>query len=420
MDDYYLVLGVEQDAKPEAIQEKFRFLAQAYHPDKFSSPKQKELAEEEFKRINNAYQILSNPLKRADYDIQRKRAANYSRTNTNDVNRKTEEAARQRAQDEQKKKEETARQQAQEEGARQRAQEERNRKAGEEAARQRAQEEQARKMAQEAARQQRAEEDNRESPRWRVVGLVILGLLFIVLSSLFAIKNIPSSTGNEMKSTAIASEGPNLTSNQLRIQQTAEISTTPIPFLVDNFSNEKTNSNWQQSIIYTDSPQSEVAAPAVISDGKAIINASADMVFLYTPVNYSDVIIQVDITNNSGVGIGGLFCRYQDAETQPNVYYFGIRENEFIFNNIYNNDSGTTLLEGAYLYDYLDSLLSEKSSDTLTVKCQGNAFSAYVNGTLVAFVEVKNQLVSSGYVGVFVTSLEDSEFSFDNFSISKP
>ena len=44
MDDYYLVLGVEPDAKPEVIQERFRFLAQAYHPDKFSNPKQKLLA----------------------------------------------------------------------------------------------------------------------------------------------------------------------------------------------------------------------------------------------------------------------------------------------------------------------------------------------------------------------------------------
>lgn len=60
MDDYYLVLGIEPDARPEAIQERFRFLAQAFHPDKYSSPKQKQLAEEEFKKINNAYQILSN------------------------------------------------------------------------------------------------------------------------------------------------------------------------------------------------------------------------------------------------------------------------------------------------------------------------------------------------------------------------
>ena len=107
MDDLYLILGVEPNAKPEDIQERFRFLAQAFHHDKYSRSKQKQFAEEEFKKINNAYQILSNPRKRADYDLQRRRPANYSsysRPNTNDVNKNAEETARQRAQEEQRKK----------------------------------------------------------------------------------------------------------------------------------------------------------------------------------------------------------------------------------------------------------------------------------------------------------------------------
>ncbi|MCE9645152.1 MAG: DnaJ domain-containing protein [Chloroflexi bacterium] len=132
MDDLYLVLGIEPDANPEMLQERFRFLAQAYHPDKFASPKQKLLAEEEFKKINNAYQVLSNPIKRADYDKQRKYSINYSNRNRSDTLKKAEEAARQRAQEELKRKAEEA--------ARQRAREELKRKA-EEAARQRAQEE---------------------------------------------------------------------------------------------------------------------------------------------------------------------------------------------------------------------------------------------------------------------------------------
>jgi curved DNA-binding protein CbpA len=102
MDDLYLILGVEPNAKPEDIQERFRFFAKAFHPDKYSSPKQKQFAEEEFKKINNAYQILSNPRKRADYDLQRRRPAsysNYSKPSTNDVNKKAEETARQRAQE---------------------------------------------------------------------------------------------------------------------------------------------------------------------------------------------------------------------------------------------------------------------------------------------------------------------------------
>jgi uncharacterized protein YjbI with pentapeptide repeats len=108
MEDFYQVLGVEPDAMPEAIQERFRFLAQAFHPDKYSSAKQKQLAEEEFKKINNAYQILSNPRKRADYDLYRHKPANHSRTNPSDVNKKAEEAERQRTQEEQRKKAEKA------------------------------------------------------------------------------------------------------------------------------------------------------------------------------------------------------------------------------------------------------------------------------------------------------------------------
>ena len=137
MEDLYSVLGVEINTKPEVIQERFRFLAQAFHPDKYSSLKQKQFAEEEFKKINNAYQILSNPRKRADYDLQRNRTTNYSRTNANDVNRKAEEAARKWAQEEQRKKAEAARQ---------RTQEEQRKKA--EAAHQRTQEEQRKKQKQ--------------------------------------------------------------------------------------------------------------------------------------------------------------------------------------------------------------------------------------------------------------------------------
>jgi MinD-like ATPase involved in chromosome partitioning or flagellar assembly len=142
MDDLYLILGVKSDAKPEVIQERFRFLAQAFHPDKYSSPKQKQLAEEEFKKINYAYQILSNPRKRADYDLKRKNISSYSRTYTTDANRRAEEAARRRTQEEQRKRAEEA--------ARQRAQEE-QRKRAEDAARRRAQEEQRRKAEETAS-----------------------------------------------------------------------------------------------------------------------------------------------------------------------------------------------------------------------------------------------------------------------------
>lgn len=68
MENFYEILGVPPQASQQKIKERFRFLANAYHPDKFSSNSHKEHAEEEFKKINQAYQVLSVPAKRADYD----------------------------------------------------------------------------------------------------------------------------------------------------------------------------------------------------------------------------------------------------------------------------------------------------------------------------------------------------------------
>jgi molecular chaperone DnaJ len=62
--DYYEVLGVERDAGAKEIREAFRKLAMKYHPDRNKSPD----AEAKFKEIAEAYAILSDPGKRADYD----------------------------------------------------------------------------------------------------------------------------------------------------------------------------------------------------------------------------------------------------------------------------------------------------------------------------------------------------------------
>jgi uncharacterized membrane protein YsdA (DUF1294 family) len=62
--DYYAILGVPRNATPEEIKEAYRRLAKMYHPDKNPSPE----AEERFKLINEAYQVLSDPAKRAEYD----------------------------------------------------------------------------------------------------------------------------------------------------------------------------------------------------------------------------------------------------------------------------------------------------------------------------------------------------------------
>ncbi len=63
--DYYAILGVPRNATEKEIKAAYRRLARQYHPDVNPGDKQ---AEEKFKEINEAYQVLSDPEKRAAYD----------------------------------------------------------------------------------------------------------------------------------------------------------------------------------------------------------------------------------------------------------------------------------------------------------------------------------------------------------------
>jgi molecular chaperone DnaJ len=63
--DYYELLGVKRDATDADIKKAFRSLAMKYHPDRNQGDKD---AESKFREINSAYQVLSDPEKRSQYD----------------------------------------------------------------------------------------------------------------------------------------------------------------------------------------------------------------------------------------------------------------------------------------------------------------------------------------------------------------
>src|SRR5947208_9456243 len=63
--DYYAILGVERGAGDEEIKRAYRKLAVKFHPDKNPGDK---TAEEQFKELGEAYEVLSDPEKRAAYD----------------------------------------------------------------------------------------------------------------------------------------------------------------------------------------------------------------------------------------------------------------------------------------------------------------------------------------------------------------
>jgi curved DNA-binding protein len=64
--DYYKILGVSKNASQEEMKKAYRKLAQKYHPDQAKGDKKE--AEEQFKKISEAYAVLSNPEKRKEYD----------------------------------------------------------------------------------------------------------------------------------------------------------------------------------------------------------------------------------------------------------------------------------------------------------------------------------------------------------------
>lgn len=73
MEDLYKVLQIDPKADPDVVRAAYRALAHKYHPDLNSRPG----AADVMKRLNNAYEVLHDPARRADYDGRRVTGASF-------------------------------------------------------------------------------------------------------------------------------------------------------------------------------------------------------------------------------------------------------------------------------------------------------------------------------------------------------
>ena len=80
MNDYYQILGVSKNATTDEIKKAYRNLAFKYHPDRNPGDK---AAEEKFKQISAAYDVLGDEAKRKNYDLGGYSESAYSNANSN-------------------------------------------------------------------------------------------------------------------------------------------------------------------------------------------------------------------------------------------------------------------------------------------------------------------------------------------------
>ncbi len=68
MKNYYKILQVDKDASPEIIKVAYKLLVKKNHPD-LKEGEEKQIAEERIKEINEAYDVLSDPSRKSEYDL---------------------------------------------------------------------------------------------------------------------------------------------------------------------------------------------------------------------------------------------------------------------------------------------------------------------------------------------------------------
>ena len=81
--DYYSIIGILPSTDSEALDLAYREKAKIYHPDVYSGDKH--FSEEEIKKINEAYGVLKDPIKRLEYDHVWSKMNSIELTSTNQI-----------------------------------------------------------------------------------------------------------------------------------------------------------------------------------------------------------------------------------------------------------------------------------------------------------------------------------------------
>lgn len=173
MRDYYAILELPPSASQDMIREQYRFLIQAWHPDRFFNPKQKAKAEEKTKLINEAYSVLINPQERAQYDSVRSTQSSSFR----------QEKRRPQAEEERRRK------QAEETKRRTEYEQQLRKKAEEEELRHKQAEETKRRAEYELQRRRQAEE-KRQTKKAILITSVVLGIWMVLTYFLMNLSNV--------------------------------------------------------------------------------------------------------------------------------------------------------------------------------------------------------------------------------------